>query len=150
MFGFVVGTLSLVGLIWVVRGRHRHGFRHRHGRRRRMLHWIFEELGTSPGQERVIRSALDDLEQELGGLKREMRDARSEFGGVLGGEQFDQAAVDQLFSRAEAGFERLRNRVTENLRTIHEVLDPNQRQKFQSLFDRWSHHVHGGPYRSAC
>ena len=71
MFGFVVGTLCLVGFVSVYRRRgwRRHGFHGwhagRHGRFGRRGGWAlyraFEELDTSPGQEKAIRSALGEL-----------------------------------------------------------------------------------------
>src|SRR5687768_9379179 len=76
MFGFLIGTASLIGLIYVLRGGacgrgfHSHGFGHRHhhrgfGRwgwgRGYWLGGLFERLDPTREQEREIRSALDEL-----------------------------------------------------------------------------------------
>ncbi|HEY3496143.1 MAG TPA: hypothetical protein VGK73_15700, partial [Polyangiaceae bacterium] len=60
MFGFLFGSICLIGLFVVISrsrrwhgfGRHRHGYRHGFGPRA-ALHGLLERLDTGPGQEKV-------------------------------------------------------------------------------------------------
>ncbi len=88
MFGFVLGTACLIGLVWVVRGPRRLGSRYGWDSRRArdegerrgfggraFVRWLFERLDTTPGQERVIRAAVDDLMDSAHAARRDLDDS---------------------------------------------------------------------------
>ena len=71
MFGFFIGTLSLIGLIGVWKsgwhGGHGRGFG---GPRRWMTRRLFEYLDTTPGQEKVLAQVMDEVEKKAWAARR--------------------------------------------------------------------------------
>lgn len=171
MLGFLVGTACLIGLVLVLRGRRRFGFgpwasrgchrgRHDYGGRggdagwrggpRGALRWMFERLETTPGQEKVVLAAVDDLRAHGQGAKEKLRSATSEVATTLGADVFDEAA-------ARAGFEKMENVVIETreavlgaLGRVHEALDSRQRKELAAMLEKLAGKDRGfgfGPYR---
>ncbi|MEW5738411.1 MAG: periplasmic heavy metal sensor [Myxococcota bacterium] len=143
MFGFVIGTLSLIGLIKVWRwGRYgRHGYG---GPRRWMLRRLFQHLDTTPGQEKVIASALEDAERKLWAAREELFKSRGAFAKAVSGEHFDGAAVDAAFDTQQAAVDELKKSVREGLGAIHEALNPQQRARLGELLEYGPGRMHGG------
>jgi len=95
MFGFIFGTACLAGLFYTLRrGRwHHHGGRGGRSSWRGRMRWLFERLDTSPGQEKVLVQAADDLTESFEKLRDEMSAARAAMARSLRGESFDAAAL---------------------------------------------------------
>ena len=80
MFGFIIGTLSLIGLVKVL--RHGRGWGHGWhgggygGRRNWMLRRLFQRLDTTPGQEKVITEAFEELQEKARGIREQFMNAR--------------------------------------------------------------------------
>jgi len=93
MFGFIVGTACLIGLIRVLRAPHWSG-RMGWGRRGRILGRIFSRLETSPSQENVIVDAISDV--RAGGRKAmpELAATRAQVAEILRAETFDPALLE--------------------------------------------------------
>jgi len=143
MFGFLIGTLSLIGLIKVARwGRYgRHGFG---GPRRWLLRRLFQHLDTTPGQEKVIANAVDDAQRKMWAAREEMFKSRGAFAKAVRGEQFDGAAVNAAFDTQQAAFDDLKKSVREGLSAIHEALTPEQRARLGDLIEFGPARMHGG------
>jgi uncharacterized membrane protein len=159
MFGFFVGTLCLVGFIGVLRRRHwrHHGFyghgfhggggwhgggcgggrfgRHGSGGRGWVMYRAFQELDTSPGQEKAIRSALGDLRASLSELRPELRVLRSQVAKSLSSEQFDAPELEASLERQAAAVGRMGPVFASVLGRIHEALDPDQRRRLARLVE---------------
>jgi len=149
MFGFVIGTASLIGLFMLLRRRHwyTHGYggwgrgpRSR-GRSTWMLRWLFRHLDTTPGQEKVFSSAAEDLEGRFREMTSELEQLRKELGRGLRLPQFDPAAVRESFARERAHLDTLEESVINHLGKIHEALDERQRAALAEL-------IQDGPRRS--
>ena len=121
MFGFLFGTACLVGLFAVLRRGRRYGYGHAcgggyggsweggghygrgsWGRRggfgpRFFLRRAFERLDTTPGQEKVIVSAIDELREALHKAKDELRGTREDFAGVVRGPALDESSMSDIF-----------------------------------------------------
>jgi hypothetical protein len=169
MLGFLVGTACLVGLFCVLRkgrGGACWGFSDRHGcpgggPRERwtgergggrwwMLRWLFERLDTTPGQEKVMRSAADELWETIGSFKRTVDDSRRDVARAFRADDFNAEILGDVFSRHDTAMDELRKAAVGALARVHEVLDPHQRARLAELIEsmpgrRWSR---GGPYRS--
>jgi septal ring factor EnvC (AmiA/AmiB activator) len=151
MFGFIVGTASLVGLIAVLRKERYGGWRHgpgrggkgaaHGGRRRWMLRWLYQRLDTTPGQEKVLAAAAEDMEARLRQMYSELEQLRKEAGRSLRGSQFDASAIRESFARQRAHLETLEESVVGHLGRGHEALDEAQRERLAEL-------VQDGPRRS--
>lgn len=145
MFGFVVGTLCLVGFVSVYRRRGwgRHGFHGyhagRHGRFGRRGGWAlyraFEELDTSPGQEKAIRGALGELKSSFDELRPELRAVRSQVAQTLTAESFDGPEFEASLDRQVQALGRVRPVVAHTLGRIHEALDPDQRRRLARFLE---------------
>jgi uncharacterized membrane protein len=146
MFGFVFGTLCLVGFVSVLRRRgwRRYGgcagghwggghFRRRGGW---AMYRAFEALDTSPGQEKAIRGALFELRRELSELRPELDAARSHVAQTLAGERFDAPALEASFERQLASFARIGPLLSRTLGQVHEALDSDQRRRLARFIER--------------
>lgn len=145
MFGFLFGTACLLGLTATFAGRH-HGHGHcghrsgfRGGRGRFILNRLLDRLDTTPGQEKVIREAIDSLQDELDDAKRELRGSRADIAQVIRGESLDRAQVEGIFTRHDVVIDRVRRNALEAFGRVHETLDERQRKILADL-------VESGPF----
>lgn len=175
MFGFVIGIACLWGLVRVVRGGRRgcgpfgmrRGFGHacsagrrgRHdwddepweggGRRSRFfLRGLFTRLDTTPGQEKEIQAAIDEVMDAGRALKNDVKDSRREVAGAFRGDDFDEELMASLLTRHDERIDELRRAMVSGLARIHATLDPDQRKHLARMLERgpgWG----GGPYRGA-
>lgn len=151
MFGFVFGTACLAGLFATLR-RGRYGYHHHHhsghgGRwsARPRLRWLFERLETSPGQEKVIVKAVEDVREAFAKVKDQWGPSRTALAGSMRGEHFDGAMLRELFSRHDVALETLRNAAQDGLSRMHEALDPNQRRELADIIEHgWGYGWRGG------
>lgn len=105
----------------------------RHGMRRALRH-TFSRLGTSPGQEKVIRDALLRVRNSAKDVATDLRNARPELSDVLIQNDFDEERVEQWITDREHAFSNIKPEVMKSLREIHGVLDEEQRRKL----GRWA------------
>jgi Spy/CpxP family protein refolding chaperone len=164
MFGFLVGTACLVGLFSVLRrgrgfghcghvgyGGGYEGFRRGWGQResgwrgdfRRpfFLRSIFERLDTTPGQEKAILAAFDELKETARAAKGEMKGARAELAQAMRTESFDEVALGGATARLEGVVDTARKAGIAAFAKIHQALDDRQRQKLADIIEsgpgRW-------------
>jgi Spy/CpxP family protein refolding chaperone len=145
MFGFLFGTACLLGLTATFAGRH-HGYNHcghrsgfRGGRGRFILNRLLDRLDTTPGQEKVIREAIDSLQDELHDAKRDFRGSRVDVAQVIRSESLDRAQVEAIFTRHDVVIDRVRRNALEAFGRVHETLDERQRKILADL-------VESGPF----
>jgi Spy/CpxP family protein refolding chaperone len=169
MLGFIVGTLCLIGLIKVLRagrGWHHfgagyggcgHGYGSRGGwggggglGRRWLLRSLFERLETTPGQEKAILAALDELRGNRTVVHEELQATRADVARAVQGGLVDDGALEETFARHDRLLAQLRVSFVEALKKVTEALDERQRKQLAELLQgrgffggpRW-----GGPYR---
>ena len=160
MIGFVIGTLSLVALVaYVRRGRRgacghgggRYGRRWgwgggmgggRGGFRRYFLRNILESLETTPAQERAIAGAVEEFVGEVRPLRDEVQRSRKDLGGAYRSPYFDESLLGDVFSRHDDALERFRKALVGLMAKVHDVLDPEQRERLARIVER------GGGYRA--
>ena len=151
MFGFVVGTLSLIGLVGLI-GSHRHrhhayahgcGRGHHarwgHGRGhgpgyggRDRAGW-HEGVGRAAGevfkrrlridedQEPIVDLALRDARAALTELGTTLRDSRTELADALRGDAVDDASLAAAFSRQDQAVAEARRQVVSAAKQIHDL-----------------------------
>lgn len=143
MFGFIVGTLSLIGFIkvwrWGRSGRHGSGG----GPRRWMLRRLFEHLDTTPGQEKVVAGAVEQAERVMWQARAQVFRARTAYAKAMRGETFDTAAVNEAFDAQQASVDEVKKAVREGLQAVHEALSPEQRAKLADLVEFGPGRPHG-------
>jgi Spy/CpxP family protein refolding chaperone len=134
MFGFLVGTICLVALVKVVRGGGHWGH-HAGGRRRWMLRYVFERLGTTPGQEKVIQEVVEEVENKGRAIREELSKLRADIARSMRGEAFDTASAREAMDRQQSLIDELRNAAIAGMQKIHEALDPEQRKRVGDLLE---------------
>lgn len=175
MIGFLIGTACLIGLIKTLRhgygchGGYSHGchgmsrcgggrWNHHGGRtwgggdpQRWFLRGLFERLDTTPGQEKVILQAAEQLRAQMRTGREALHDTGAHAARAFRGERFDEAAMADAFTKQDAALESTQKALFEALAKVHEVLDERQRRELADLMERgvgawapWG----AGPYRA--
>ena len=178
MIGFIIGTLCLIGLFKVLRGGRGFGScgpgwsRWGHGGRGRgrwgggwrdddgwggpsvLLRGLYERLDASPGQEKVIREAAEELRESAHKLKGELGGSRADVAEALRSPSFDETRIGEVFARHDAAIETMRKAAVGAAAKVHAVLDDRQRERLADLVQHgpWARgrdeRGRGGPYRS--
>lgn len=147
MVGVIIGTLSLVALVRVWRWGH-----HRGSHRRWVLRRLFERLDTTPGQEKVIAAAVEEVERRAWRARDGLFGARGTVAQALRGEAFDTAALNGAFDAQQATLDELKRAAREGLQQVHEALTPAQRGRLADLLEFGPRRAHGcgrhGPIHS--
>ena len=153
--------LGLLMMFLIARGTGWRGFRRRgrHGwcagrgegragvgwGRRRMMDWLFSKLDTSHGQEKVIREAVDEVEEALRSTRGLGRKHVRNVADALRGPDFGHDGVAEVWAEQDQALERVRMAVLNALQSVHGVLEPEQRDKLADLVERRFPMGHRGP-----
>jgi hypothetical protein len=103
--------------------------------KRYFLRFLFERLDTTPGQEKVILEAFDEIKEAMKKAKGEWRTSFSDFAKAIRGTEFDHGAVGEAFVRHDGLFEQARMAVITALQKVHEALDEKQRAILADLIE---------------
>ena len=164
MFGFIIGTACLIGLIKVARGGCGGGYYGGHwghrgfrggwggGPQSWMLRGLSYRIGATPGQEKVIGEAFENIRGAFSKLHDEKEKARKDVASSFKGETFDHDPLKAAFTRHDALLEEIQRTVLVELSKVHEALNPEQRKQVADLLEngfghgRWGggHHGWGG------
>lgn len=149
MFGFLFGAACLLGLTAVARGHHGHHHHHfgggfggrsfRRGRGRWFLNHLLDRLDTTPGQEKVIREAVDSLTDDFYDARRDFRGTRSDVAEAIRASVLDRAAVEAIFDRHDQVIDRMRGSALDAFSRVHDTLDERQRKILADM-------VESGPF----
>lgn len=153
MFGFIIGTLCLVGLVATLRARRYGGFAYGGGCHRGYgygpydgPHWgprrvsprglmreAFVRLDTTPGQEKAIVAIVEGARDKARDLRSELAQLRKEIAALLGSQALDRTQLDARIEMARHVIGRLGDELGEALSQVHEVLDDRQRRTLSEL-----------------
>jgi Spy/CpxP family protein refolding chaperone len=109
-----------------------HGWRGRHGFRGGTYH-VMSMLGTTPGQEKVIREEADRMRERGRVARDEAAAARRDLAEVLRADGFDRVRFDAALGRVDAAWAQLKTALAESASRIHETLDARQRERLADL-----------------
>src|ERR1019366_7946016 len=150
MLGFILGAACVIGVGRMLRRRawRNHfgyggydggcqggsGWRGGHGMRfggppgrvragRWALRSFFERLETTPGQERVILSALDELRENRKVVRDELKLTKGDLAHAIEGGLIDDASLEDSFARHDRLLAQLRVGFIEALKKMTEALD---------------------------
>jgi hypothetical protein len=115
------------------------------------LRGLFARLDTTPGQEKEIRAALEELRDAARASKESLSGAREGVARAVKGEVFDEIAIGEASVKLDGATGGVKNAFEAALRRIHAVLDPKQRERLAALLERGPRAFRdgfGGPYRS--
>jgi Spy/CpxP family protein refolding chaperone len=128
------------------------------GPRAFILRGLFERLETTPGQEKAIVAALEELREAAREHHGELLRSRVEVARAMKSPGFDEALLGELFARHDATIEAMRKAFVGALAKVHEALDERQRGLLAELIESgpfafgrsfggpWA----GGPSRGCC
>lgn len=145
MLGFLFGTVCLIGLIkvlrrgrgwhgrWGAHGMHGYGYGHGGGPRRWLMRSMFERLQTTPGQEKAIVSAIEELREDRHILRDEAQQTRGDLARAIGGGFVDDATLEETFARHDRALAQVRVSFVEALKKVSEALDERQRKQLADL-----------------
>lgn len=114
------------------------------------LRALFARLDTTPGQEREIRSALEDVQRIAREARGEVLGSRESVARAVAGEVFDPSAVDEASARIDAAGARIKDAMRAALERVHASLDPKQRERLAAILAEGPRAIRGfarGPYR---
>ncbi len=115
------------------------------------LRGLFERLGTSPAQEKVIRDAVDEMRRSASDLRDEARHTRGDVAKAVRSASFDETVMGELFARHDTHLEKMRKDTVGVIAKVHAVLDDRQREVLAQIIERgpFAGGFRGGPFRSA-
>jgi Spy/CpxP family protein refolding chaperone len=111
---------------WAGRGWRRGGW---------ALRGLFERLETTPGQERAILAALEELRENRRALREEFGQSRADVARAIEGGLVDDATLEETYARHDRTLARLRVSFNEALKKIVEALDEGQRKDLASMLE---------------
>jgi hypothetical protein len=175
MFGFVIGFLCLFGLIKVLRygragacggrmhggwgghhGHHGGGWGHRGGWRDGgggggdfWLRGLYQKLDATPGQEKVIRAAVDEIKEAFAGARGELDTSRRDVAKAVRTGAVDEVQLGELFARHDEKLREVRKAFVGALAKVNEALDEDQRKRLADMLESGAARFggFGGPYR---
>jgi Heavy-metal resistance len=110
---------------------------------------LFQRLGTSPAQEKVIREAVDEARRSAGSLRDEGRQTRGDVAKAVRSPSLDETVLGELFARHDAHLETMRKDMVGVLGKVHAVLDDRQREILAEIIERGPFAgQRGGPFRT--
>jgi hypothetical protein len=116
------------------------------------LRAVFARLDTTPGQEKAIKAAFDELRVKARAVKDDARGMRGDLASALRGESLDAETLGTVASRASGAVDALRDAAIGAVLKVHDALDERQRAIAADLIESgpsfgrgWR--GRGGPYR---
>jgi Spy/CpxP family protein refolding chaperone len=166
MFGFIIGTACLIGLVKVLRrgryacgahgmgprpfgGRGFGGWGGHRGGRQFFLSFLFDRLETTPAQEKVIVGALEELREAAWAQRGEMRKTRVDVAAAVRSPSFDETRMGELFARHDTAIEAMRRASVGAIGKVHAVLEDRQRERLADLIEAGPAAIRWGGYRDA-
>jgi hypothetical protein len=118
------------------------------------LRAVSARLETTPGQEKVIKQAFDELRAKTRAVKDEARGMRGDLATALRGESLDAETLGTVASRASGAVDGVRDAAIGAILKIHDALDERQRAIAADMIESGPRFGRGwrgpgGPYRSA-
>ncbi len=146
MLGMVIGTVCAIGLFSVARRRARarcgHGYGYGGGGPRRfgragrwILRSLFERLDTTPGQEKAIMSALQELRENRAAVREELEHSRGDLARAVRGGLIDDGTLEESFARHDRLLATTRVSFVEAVKKAVEALDERQRSTLADLLE---------------
>jgi len=116
------------------------------------LRGLFSRLDTTPGQEKEIRAAIEEVQRVAREAKEGVFGSRESVAKAFAADVFDGSAIDEASAKIDASTARVKEAIRSALERVHSVLDPKQRERLAELLQRGPRGFRGGwggPYREA-
>ncbi|MET0387496.1 MAG: periplasmic heavy metal sensor [Polyangiales bacterium] len=105
----------------------------RRGRSAYWLRQIFEQMDTTPGQEKAIVKSIESFKEHMAVSRNELHDVRKQVAQALGGDVLDESVLSAALDRVEELIARTKLELTTALTEVHASLDGRQRKELAEL-----------------
>ncbi len=99
------------------------------------LRALFQRLETTPGQEKVIVAAYEEMREATRSARGEVRTSREDLAKAMRSPAVDEVLFGEMFARHDAALETLRKAGIGALAKVHDALDEKQRARFADLIE---------------
>ncbi len=115
------------------------------------LRMLFQRLETTPGQEKVIVAAYEEVREAAQKARGEVRSSRADVAKAMRSEAIDEVLFGEMFARHDTALEALRKTALGAVAKVHDALDEKQRARFADLIESgpagfrgrsWADHPH--------
>jgi hypothetical protein len=96
---------------------------------------VFERLDATPAQEKVIKSAVEEVREAGRAAKDELKKSRVEVAKAVRGPAIDEVFFGELFSRHDTAIESVRRAAVGAVHRIHDALDEKQRERLADMIE---------------
>ncbi|MFT3769112.1 MAG: hypothetical protein QM820_27035 [Minicystis sp.] len=110
------------------------------------LHGLFRRLETTPGQEKVIVQAIDEVREAARQARGEARATRADVAKAMRSATVDEVLFGEMFARHDTAMETIRKATVGALAKIHDALDERQRARLADLIESGPGFFRGGPW----
>jgi len=114
-----------------------------------MLRGLCRRLDATPGQEKVIVQAIEELREAARQQRGEIRSSRADVARAMREPSFDAVLFGEMFGRHDAALESLRKSAVGALAKVHDALDDKQRARLAELIESGPGFFRGGPFAEA-
>jgi hypothetical protein len=110
------------------------------------LRMLFRRLETTPGQEKVIVAAFDEMRAAAREARGEARTTRADLAKAMRGPAIDEVLFGEMFARHDAAMEKVRKAGIGAIAKVHDALDERQRARLADLIESGPGAFRGGPW----
>ena len=105
---------------------------------------LFSQLDATPGQEKVIKAAVEEVRDAGRELRSELKKSRADVGKAVRAENFDEVLFGEMFHRHDVAMETFRKTAMGAIAKVHQALDEKQRAKLGDLIENGPQFFRGG------
>jgi hypothetical protein len=110
------------------------------------LRGIFRRLETTPGQEKVIGQALDELRAAGRKARGEVQASRADLAKAMRAPAVDEVLFGEMFARQDTALEDLRKAAVGAVAKVHDALDERQRARVAEMIEAGPGFFRRGPF----
>ncbi|MEY4575748.1 MAG: hypothetical protein RL701_451, partial [Pseudomonadota bacterium] len=113
-----------------------HGLQRRRRQTSRKSYWVhalFEQLDTTPGQEKAILKSMETFTEQMAHGRGELVAVRKQVAQALGGDELDESVLSAALEKVEDLIVKTKLELTQTLTEIHASLDGQQRKLLAEL-----------------
>ena len=110
-----------------------------------ILRGLFYRLDTTPGQEKVIVAAIDEMRAATREARGELKATRADLAKAMRAPGFDEVLLGEMFARHDTALETMRKAAVGAIAKVHDALDDKQRERLADLIESGPGFFRGGP-----
>jgi hypothetical protein len=103
--------------------------------RRFFMRGVFDQLETTPAQEKVIFAAAAEFRGEASKFRGELRKSRADVAAAFRKASFDEVLLGELYARQDTAIEGLRKAFVGLGARVHDALDEKQRSRLADIIE---------------